>query len=226
MANSNLKGFEKQFGVTPPFSMDLASCSEIKENKHLVETLQSYDIFEEKDVVYKQQVILACLTTLVNNWSENVGLLKDERSNYVRVIPFGSYRLGVNNKGSDIDALCLAPFYVSREDFFSTLPSELKKHPGIKYVHPIENCYVPLLKIDCDGIKIDLLFVKLSIGAIRDSLDITSDMVLHGLDNKDMRSLSGVRNTEEILNLVPNVTNFQLALRAVKLWATSKYRHC
>lgn len=48
-------------------------------------------------------------------------------------------------------------------------------------------------------------------------------MLLKNLDPKCVRSLNGCRVTDEILRLVPNIENFRLALRAIKLWAKSKY---
>lgn len=42
---------------------------------------------------------------------------------------------------------------------------------------------------------------------------------MKNLDQKCVRSLNGCRVTDEILRLVPNIENFRLALRAIKLWA-------
>lgn len=50
-------------------------------------------------------------------------------------------------------------------------------------------------------------------------------MLLKNLDQKCVRSLNGCRVTDEILRLVPNIENFRLALRAIKLWAKRKSVH-
>ena len=39
------------------------------------------------------------------------------------------------------------------------------------------------------------------------------------LDDASVRALNGVRVSEMIMNLVPNVENFRITLRAVKHWA-------
>lgn len=58
-----------------------------------------------------------------------------------------------------------------------------------------------------------------------DSFDLRDDNLLKNLDQKSVRSLNGCRVTDEILRLVPNINNFRLTLRAIKLWAKRKYHH-
>ena len=85
-----------------------------------------------------------------------------------------------------------------------------------------------------------MVFARLSVPIINDTLDLKDDSILKNLDLKCVRSLNGMlinfflikrlikllrelgcRVTDEILNLVPNVDTFRLTLRAIKLWAKS-----
>lgn len=86
----------------------------------------------------------------------------------------------------------------------------------------MEGAYVPIIRMNFDGIEIDMLFAQLHLKEIPDSMDLRDDMLLKNLDQKCVRSLNGCRVTDEILRLVPNIENFRLALRAIKLWAKSK----
>lgn len=58
-----------------------------------------------------------------------------------RILTFGSYRLGVNNPGADIDSLCLGPHHLTREAFFDTLYKKLKKDPRVTSLKVCEKCW-------------------------------------------------------------------------------------
>lgn len=73
-----------------------------------------------------------------------------------------------------------------------------------------------------EGIEIDMLFARLNMKEIPDTLDLQDDYLLTNLDPKCARSLNGCRVTDEISRSVPNIENFRLTLRTIKLWAKSK----
>ncbi|XP_028164979.1 poly(A) polymerase type 3-like isoform X3 [Ostrinia furnacalis] len=135
------------------------------------------------------------------------------------IYTFGSYRLGVHHRGADIDALCVAPRHIDRTDYFQSFYELLKQQPQVKDLRAVEDAFVPVIKMNFDGIEIDLLFARLALKEIPDSFDLRDDMLLKNLDQKCVRSLNGCRVTDEILRLVPNINNFRLTLRAIKLWA-------
>jgi poly(A) polymerase len=71
-----------------------------------------------------------------------------------KVCTFGSFRLGVNSKGGDIDTLCIAPRHIDRNDFFTSFAELLKKQPEIQKFMVIEDAFVPVIKTEFDGIEV------------------------------------------------------------------------
>lgn len=127
--------------------------------------------------------------------------------------------------GSDIDTLVVAPKEVTREDFFETFPLILKKYspPGaIEEMTPVPEAFVPIIKLEYSGISIDLIFASLAVSSIPSSMTLRNNNLLHGLDDRTLRSVNGTRVTDEILELVPQPKVFRTALRTIKLWAKRK----
>jgi len=83
----------------------------------------------------------------------------------------------------------------------------------------VKKASVPVIKMNFKGIEINMLFAKLSFKQIPDSMNLKDDMLLKHLDQECATSFNACRVTDEILRLVPNVENFRLTLRAIKLWA-------
>ena len=136
-----------------------------------------------------------------------------------KIYTFGSYRLGVHNKGADIDTLCVAPRHILREDYFSSFIEHLRLRDEVTDLRAVPDAFVPVIKLCFDGIDIDLTFARLALKEVTDAQDLSDPMLLKNLDPKCVRSLNGCRVTDEILRQVPNVENFRLTLRSIKLWA-------
>uniref|UniRef100_T1J065 Poly(A) polymerase n=1 Tax=Strigamia maritima TaxID=126957 RepID=T1J065_STRMM len=201
-----------------PKSIDIAN------TKNLEKLLKQHGIIEtEKELTHRIEIVKK-LDKLLKKWVEHVANEKNRSLNKDvivggKICTFGSFRLGVHTKGADIDALCIAPVHIERNDFYKSFFELLAQQREISQLRSIENICVPLIKMNFDGIQVDLLFSRLNLDHIPENIDLRDNALLKNLDLKCVLSLNGVRVTDEIFNLVPNIKNFQLALRAIKLWA-------
>lgn len=218
----------KTLGMTSAISLAPPKPEDIKKTEELHHSLEPYNVFETDEELNHRMEILAKLNVLVKEWVRDVSISKNmplETADKLggKIYTFGSYRLGVHHKGADIDALCVAPRNIERADYFASFFEMLKKQTEVTECRSVEEAYVPVIKMNFDGIEIDLLFARLSLKEIPDDFDLRDDNLLKNLDPRSVRSLNGCRVTDEILALVPNIENFRLALRTIKLWAKSEY---
>ncbi|XP_043075274.1 poly(A) polymerase alpha isoform X1 [Puntigrus tetrazona] len=214
----------KHYGITSPISLAPPKEADLALARKLTETLRPFGVFEEELELQRRILVLGKLNTLVKVWIREVSEAKNIPASVIdnvggKIFTFGSYRLGVHTKGADIDALCVAPRHVERSDFFSSFYEKLKEQEEVKDLRAVEEAFVPVIKLSFDSIEIDILFARLALQTIPENLDLRDDGLLKNLDIRCIRSLNGCRVTDEILHLVPNIENFRLTLRAIKLWA-------
>ncbi|NXD76290.1 PAPOG polymerase, partial [Halcyon senegalensis] len=214
----------KQYEISSPVSVSHPKNVDLIQTQKLIETMKSFDVFENNKELKHRLTVLEKLNELVNEWIFELAKRKNLPSSVLenvggRIFTFGSYRLGVQTKGADIDAVCVAPRHVERSDFFRSFFDTLKCQKEVKNLRAVADAYVPVLKFEFDGIEIDLVFARLSMPTVSDNLDLGDESCLRNLNIKCIRSLNGCRVADEILRLVPNKENFRLALRAIKLWA-------
>ncbi|XP_045781314.1 poly(A) polymerase type 3 isoform X1 [Maniola jurtina] len=214
----------KTLGMTSAISMAGPKPIDIEKTNELKDALVPFGVFESEQEMHHRMEVLGALHRLVRQWIRDESLRKNMPLSVAETVggniyTFGSYRLGVHHRGADIDALCVAPRHIDRCDYFASFYELLKTQPQVKDLRAVEDAFVPVIKMNFDGIEIDLLFARLALKEIPDSFDLRDDMLLKNLDQKCVRSLNGCRVTDEILRLVPNINNFRLTLRAIKLWA-------
>ncbi|XP_053963644.1 poly(A) polymerase type 3-like [Anastrepha ludens] len=214
----------KQMGLTSAISWDKPTIEELQRTEALRKALQPFKVFENQNELNRRVQILAKLNTLAKKWVKVASMAKNVPEAVAeklgaKVYTFGSYRLGVHHKGADIDALFVAPRNIERTEFFTSFFELLKNQSEVTECRSVEEAFVPVIKMKFDGIEIDLVFARLSLKEIPDDLDLSDDYLLKNLDQFSVRSLNGCRVTDEILALVPNVENFRLTLRSIKLWA-------
>ena len=160
--------------------------------------------------------VLASLNNLVKQWIKDLSIEKNmppSMANTVggHVYTFGSYRLGVHNRAADIDALCVAPRHIHREDYFDSFFNVLQQQPEVTELRAVPDAFVPVIKMVYDGIDIDMTFARLALKEVTDNQSLSDPMLLRNLDQKCVRSLNGCRVTDEILNQVKYVNDFYSA---------------
>lgn len=95
-----------------------------------------------------------------------------------------------------------------REDYFDSFFEILKEQPEVSDLRAVPDAFVPVIKMNFDGIEIDMTFARLALKEVPDTQTLDDPMLLKNLDQKCVRSLNGCRVTDEILNQVCQVDYF------------------
>ena len=118
----------------PSIFIPVSEPSSVQEDRYkaLLMLLQHYRCYDDNAGMELRERIIAELDTLVKQWTRSEGLHKNMPWTQVeqvggKVVSFGSYKLGVVDKESDLDLLCVVPKHVTREDFFNNLYELLRK---------------------------------------------------------------------------------------------------
>ncbi|KAL0216117.1 hypothetical protein P9112_008301 [Eukaryota sp. TZLM1-RC] len=186
--------------------------------------LRSVHVFETEEEARKREQVLIRLGSVVSDWIADVSRQKSHSEQLISegsptLFTFGSYKLGVHSAGADIDVLCITPKHIEKDDFFTNLKSRLEAIPGITELVAVPHASTPVMKFAFDGVDIDLVLGKTMLTSIPPDFDIMDVSVLNNVERTSVRQINGPRVAEEIMRLVPNITNFKLTLRAVKLWS-------
>lgn len=83
----------------------------------------------------------------------------------------------------------------------------------------VPEAIVPIIKFKFLGVSIDMTYAPIATSNVPESLDLTDKSWLRGRDETERRSLSGTRVSDEMLQAVPQIQTFRVALRVIKLWA-------
>ncbi|MQL92852.1 hypothetical protein Taro_025478, partial [Colocasia esculenta] len=209
----------------------LANVGEMR-NHTLAQFMSAEGLVPSQEEELKRVAVIVQLKKIVMMWIKKVALLRQLPSELIEcasatILPYGSYGLGVHGSESDIDILCVGPYYATlEEDFFVILHDLLQNRPEVCEVQCVKSAKVPLMRFKFNGISVDFPYSQLNAFTVPDNVDL-SDPYLLKIDETSWRSLSGVRANICILNLVPNLKDFQATLRCLKLWAKRRgiYSH-
>ena len=207
----------------PPTDADLRADSDLS-------SYMSRNIAIESDKeMERRNEVLEAINRIFVKWVRDVGkkkmnILEEDSQDDVGGLLFisGSHRLNVRDPNADIDTICVAPAYCTRDDFFDSLQKVLEDHPDVEELNPVSGAFVPLIELEFRGVAIDLLFARLAENVVTSNLDILDDNILANVDRPTEMSLNGPRVTDMISKLVPNYDNFLIVLRCVRKWAKAR----
>jgi len=210
-------------GMSGPASMKESPPELIAQSEALDAYLRNSNFFESESEGQTRERVLGRLDFLVKRFVEKTAPDAEPKNYGGKIFTFGSYRLGVHDRGADIDVLCVVPRHVSRRDFFTVFYDALKADENVSEISKVEDAYVPLISLSFHGIPIDLTFARLNVPVITENISLLNDAILKSMDEKCILSLNGSRVTDAILRLVPRIDVFHSALRAVKFWAKRRF---
>ena len=178
--------------------------------------------------VEDRKSVLNDVQKIVNNWIQSASASQGFTGEALRqacgkVFTFGSFRLGLITPSSDIDALCVAPKHITREDFFSGLLPILERDSNVSELSGVPDAVVPIIKMKFKGIEVDLTFARLNLAVVDSKLEnLDNDSLLKHLDEKTVRSINGTRVADALVSLVPNRSTYITVLRFVRHWAKKR----
>ncbi|XP_012702940.2 nuclear poly(A) polymerase 4 [Setaria italica] len=223
MASSQPKQmFGEPISLVGPTAADLESTAELEKLLH------EAGLYESPEESALREEVLRDLQAIVDRWVKQLAFQHGypdamvEEANAL-LVPFGSYRLGVHGRGSDIDALVVGPSYADRDyDFFVVLAGALAETEAVTQLQPVPGAHVPVMKLRFRGVQVDLVYANVDLAVVPRDLDLGDRSLLRGVDGVTARSLNGVRVAAEILRLVPDAAAFRTTLRCVKHWAKAR----
>ena len=101
---------------------------------------EKYKVFETKDIMELRTKSIQHLQEIVEKWYIKIGTEKKNversllESKKAKVLVFGSYRLGVHFAGTDIDAICVFPTFITLTDFLESFKDFLVSKENIQDV--------------------------------------------------------------------------------------------
>lgn len=198
----------------------------------LDEFLRESGVYETREGDIRREEVLGELEALGQRWVRQVYVEQNfseatVQATTIKLYTFGSYRMKVHGPGTDMDVLCVGPRNALREKhFFGSEPfcmeRMLKEHPNAEDVVAVPDAIVPVIKFKFFGISFDLVYVPLVSGNVPDNLDINGISIIRNVDQESVTNINGRRVTDRILEIVPDVEVFRVALRFVKLWAKKR----
>ena len=203
----------------------MASVSQV--NTSVTEYVNLHAKYCDEKLLEKRRRTMVALEDLLKECVVGCGKIQNVDEDILsvhgsRLLPFGGQQVGLVAVDSDIDAVCIVPKYIKRDMFFKQFPAKLERCSDVSQMRVIEAAYVPVIKLVFQGIQFDICFARLSMNSIPKDLDVVPTDILKGMDPECVRSINGIRETNAIIEAVPDFDIFIQMSKIVKYWAKIK----
>lgn len=191
------------------------------------ELLKRHNLLPDTDEQTAKDSIIGDLKEVVVNWINEVGVRREqkvEEGSGAELICYGSYALGVDTPGSDIDIVIIGPVFATlEEDFLIRLHDLINTLPNIKNLQSISKAKVPLIKLNVDGTSIDMCYIRLNLMKVPRKEEMQF-FDLEPQDESGKLALSSLLLNITLLQNIPacNLENFRNGVRLVKFWAKKR----
>ncbi|KAK3192591.1 hypothetical protein K4F52_001390 [Lecanicillium sp. MT-2017a] len=142
----------------------------------------------------------------------------------LKVVPVGSYGLGVWMSSSDIDCLCIGT--ISSKTFFTMTLQRLRRaaDQGVRVLRRVNANSGTMLELDVRGIKFDLQYCSST--AIFESfpaiMNLPSSHPAFALPVQTLSKLKPARDLSYLQRSIPDLAKFRVAFLLIKAWAKSR----
>ena len=213
-----------------PISLVGPTPADHESSGRLENLLREAGLYETSDELAVREEVLRDLQAIVDRWVKRVTAQRGFPDGMAEqatalLIPFGSYRLGVHGRGSDIDALVVGPSYIDRDhDFFAVLGGVLAETEAVTELQPVPRAHVPVI-----GVRVadELLRLVPDAGAFRTTLRCIKHWAkARGVYSNVMGFLGGVGwaiLVARVCQLYPNAAPSMLVPRFFKIFAQWKW---
>ena len=101
--------------------------------------------------------IISELESSLRLWvEESESLVLDAGQVSASIVPYGSFRLGVIDKQSDLDLLAVLPQQITRKQFFTDFCTVLGNEEVVRELRVLSTAFVPVVKFKYRGMEVDL----------------------------------------------------------------------
>lgn len=194
----------------------------------LIDELVENHMFPTEDDKKRRHEALELFQIVTNKWIAHLKWIKKDNIDDmdlagVHILPCGSYGLECYNFESDIDLTMIATNQITVDDFFSSFRRYLETEPGVTLFKVMRDVKTPNIKCHVKGIKIDaaLSIVPFNTLPATDFL-LKENYFIKEMTSESVRALNSWRDCQYIIKYVPDISQFRILNRAIKLWANRR----